>query len=465
MRERHPPTTGAATSITTAEAAAVAALAIPVCAIVSAYLLDQIGLRFVPGLVLPLVVAASAGTFVTVARGAVRVPGDERMLALVVAASTGWLLWLARPTLLPLSTGPDLTHHLILIRYIEEHWRLVHDPALGRVFGEMAQYTPGSHILAALSGSWSGTDGLRALHPVQAFTVGLKAGFLFLIGLRLLPPRTPRVLALIGVLLLWAAPRYFLGGFTEYAFVAQVVAELFVVAMWWAAVAWDAVPGWRGCLVFGITGVAAFLTWPVYCGPPALAFFLVVALRTDLPLLARVRHLLAAFAPIAAIAAIYLIGRIGLLQIAATGGSAPWPSVSSFGWPLVALAAVGLAFAATRRYGRPTALMLVAVVAQTVAFYVLAARSGSPQPYMAQKMFYLLLWPMAACAVMTVGEVWRIAQSMLAATDDAIRPASRFEQIGAWLCVGAVLRADCPSADQNATAPASTPAGGVAAAV
>jgi hypothetical protein len=31
-------------------------------------------------------------------------------------------------------------------------------------------------------------------------------------------------------------------------------------------------------------------------------------------------------------------------------------------------------------------------------------RSGAPQPYMALKMFYLMLWPMAACATMAIGE-------------------------------------------------------------
>ena len=88
------------------------------------------------------------------------------------------LLWLAAPTFLPLSTGPDLTHHLLLIRYIEEHWRLVHDPSVERFLGEMAQYTPGSHVLVAFAGSVARTDGLRALHAVQAVTVALKVVFL-----------------------------------------------------------------------------------------------------------------------------------------------------------------------------------------------------------------------------------------------------------------------------------------------
>ncbi len=289
----------------------------------------------------------------------------------------------------------------------------MHDPGLERFLGEMAQYTPGSHILAALAGAWSGTDGLRVLHPVQALAVALKCGFFFLIGLRVLPRRAPRVLALTGVVLLLAAPRYALGALTEYGFVAQVVAELGVIAMWWAVVAWDGRPDARLGLVFGFTGAAVFLTWPVYTGPPALAFLAVIAMRHDLPVALRVRHLLVAYAPLAAFALLYLAGRLGWLQMAGTGGAAPWPSVAEYSVPLVALAAAGFVLAAVRRRGRATALFLVSLLAQAAAFYVLATRAGAPQPYMALKMFYLLLWPMAAYAVMAIGELWLVVDSLL----------------------------------------------------
>lgn len=391
--------------LTSAERAAVAALAACVSPILSAYLFDLAGVAFTPGRMLGVLLVAAALAYATL-RDATPSRADGVMLAGVVVSAAAWLLWLAGPTLLPLSTGPDLTHHLMLIRYIEEHWRLVHDPAMERFLGEMAQYTPGSHILAALAGAWSGTDGLRALHPMQAVTVALKCGFLFLIGCRVLPPRAPRALALTGVVLLLAAPRYALGSLTEYGFVAQVVAELCVIAMWWAAVAWDARPDARLGLVFGLTGAAAFLTWPVYTGPPALAFFLVIALRDELPVAARLRHLLAAYVPLAAFALLYLVGRLGWLQLAGTGGAAPWPSLAAYSLPLVVLAAAGFVLTVLRRRGRSTALFVVSVLAQTAAFYVLATRAGAPQPYMALKMGYLLLWPMAACAVMALGELW-----------------------------------------------------------
>ena len=122
----------------------------------------------------------------------------------IVAAVLAWLLWLAGRGLLPPGTGPDLTHHLLLIGYIEQHWRLPHDPQLGAYLGEMVDYTAGSHLLAALAGAWTRTDGLHAVYPLVAFTVALKSGIVFLIARRLIsgdaPSRIP--FAAISVLLL-----------------------------------------------------------------------------------------------------------------------------------------------------------------------------------------------------------------------------------------------------------------------
>ena len=415
-----------------------AVLAAPVSAVLAAYLIDVAGLAFSPTLMLAVVVLACSASAALLLRDAAQTRTDGPLLGLAVGATLAWLLWLARPALLPLGTGPDLAHHLILIRFIEEHWRLAHDPALERFLGEMAQYTPGSHILVALAGAWSGTDGLRALHPVQALSVALKAGFLLLIGMRLLPARAPRPLALAGVVLLLAAPRYALGAFTEYGFVAQVVAELFVVAMWWAAVAWDARPDWRVSVAFGLAGAAAFLTWPVYTGPPALAFVLVIALRTNTPIPVRARHLAVAFVPMGGFALAYLAGRLGWLRLAGTGGSAPWPSIADYSWSLVALAAAGLATAVVRRKGRSTALFTGTVLMQAAVFYALARRNGAPQPYMALKMFYLLLWPMAACAVMAIAELWTAAAAWAErrSADGALRSA---HARSAWLLLAATL--------------------------
>ncbi len=60
---------------------------------------------------------------------------------------------LAWPALLPPGRGPDLTHHLLLVDYIEQQRHLVHDRSLDGSMGEMAHYTPGAHLLAVSIGA------------------------------------------------------------------------------------------------------------------------------------------------------------------------------------------------------------------------------------------------------------------------------------------------------------------------
>lgn len=393
--------------MTSAEARAVTVVAFPAAIVVLAYVLDRGGLPFRP---LPMLILGALAVLATWRlvrpRTGSAAQADVAILGGIVLAMTLWLLWLARPALLPLASGPDLTHHLLLIDYIERHWQLVHDPSLEQFLGEMAQYTPGSHVLAALAGAWTGTDGLRALHPVLAVAVAWQAGFLWLIARRLVPAGVPRPLALVSVILLLASPVYFLRSFTEFGFVAQVVAGLFAVVMWWAAVAWDQEPDWRLCGVFTIAGAAAFLTWPVYSGAPTLAMALVIAMHGGLPRMVRLRHLAMAMMPFGIVALAYLAGRLGWLQMTGTGGLAAFPSAAAFSWPLLLLAPAGLVVGAWRRRARATVLFTFAVLAEAGAFFVIARRAQAPQPYMALKMIYLLLWPMTALAAAAVGEAW-----------------------------------------------------------
>ena len=82
---------------------------------------------------------------------------------------------------MPLSTGPDLTHHLLLIDYLERNWHLVHDPALATYMARWRGTRQESGARRA-AGAFSRTDGLRALHTMLSLTVALKVGFVLLIG-------------------------------------------------------------------------------------------------------------------------------------------------------------------------------------------------------------------------------------------------------------------------------------------
>ena len=173
------------------------------------------------------------------------------------------------PSLVPPGRGPDLTHHLLLVDYIQQHGHLVHDRSLDGAMGEMAHYTPAAHILAVVVGAVFGVDGLRAFFPLTAFCAAMTAGFVFLIARR---GGLPLPYAIVAVALLFVPAQYFFGAFTHDSFLAQTVSTLFAVGTWWAIVQWDDEPGAAGASVIAVCLAATFLAWPIWLGAPLLVF-------------------------------------------------------------------------------------------------------------------------------------------------------------------------------------------------
>lgn len=425
-------------ALTGAETLAASAALMPAATIVAAYLLDNVGLTLHPLVLLGVALGCSAAALLTTRRRIDWRPAEIVVLAAIVLGAFGWLLWIARPSFLPLGGGPDLTHHLLLIQYIEQHWRLVHDPAAERFLGEMMSYTPGSHLLAALAGAWTGVGGVHALHAVVSATVALKLGFVFLIALRVLNSvypehasgvRTPRLpFAVLAVVFAFASQVYLLRSFVENSFVAQVVSELFAVVMWWSLTVWDVKTGRFPVVCFGLAGAAAFLTWPPWIGPP-IVVAVILALVDSRPFAERLMQLTAAGAPIAMVGGLYIAGRAGWFGMAGVSGGAPMPLVANYGAWFIALSGVGMLLTASRREGRSTALLAAAIGTQSAALYFVARRSGADAPYMALKMFYLLLYPQAVAAL-AVAVLWRAIVSVLVGAARALT-VRRFER--GWL--------------------------------
>ena len=394
-------------NVTAGERIAASIVSFLALAIAVAYVMDRIGLTIAPFVVLAVAVTVAVATFNALRPIGPDERGEEFAFAAIVAAVVAYLQWLARPALLPIGGGPDLTHHLMLVDYIERHWRLVHDPALGAVMGEMADYTPGLHLLAALAGAWTRTDGLHTIYPIVVLTVALKAGFIFGIAMRVLPRGVPRLpFAIAAVVMLFAPREYFLRSFSEHSFLAQVVAELFAVAMWWALVVWDEEPSIAATVMFAIAGVGAFFTWPVWIGPPLLVLVVMVASRAGLPVRDRFAAIVMGGGPIAIVAAVHAVGRMRALGIAGTTGFVVWPSVEMFGGWFLVLGSAGVVVAATDRRTRSIVWLVAAVALQAAALFVVATRSGADRPYLALKMAYLAIYPLAVAASLTLAAVW-----------------------------------------------------------
>jgi hypothetical protein len=393
-----------------AEAVVASALAFLATAIAAAYLADSIGLAIHPFPILVLAAGCAAAAAVALRRHATRDRASLAAFSACVAATFAWLMWRARPDFLPTGSGPDLAHHLSLLAYINRHWRLPHDAALYEYLGEMVDYTPGSHLLAALIGAWAGSDALHAAYAVVAGTVALKAGFVFLVARRVLLPDAHRLpFAVIAVVLLFLARVHFVGSFSEQSYLAQVVSELFAVAMWWALLVWDDQPSNGAAALFAIGGVATFLAWPVWVGPLMVALGALALLHRELPLLTRARQLAIASVPIALVAAIHGSRHAGGFRMAGTGGFAIWPTPALLGWWFIGLAAVGFGFCLVSRRAWVVAILAGAIALQAAALYAAARSSGAAAPYLALKMFYLAVYPLMVGAALAIAALWRTA--------------------------------------------------------
>ena len=328
-------------------------------------------------------------------------PADVLAVIGIVVFVTATLLRLSWPTLVPPGRGSDLTHHLLLVDYIEQHHHLVHDRSLGGAMGEMAHYTPGSHLLAVMAGTWFGTDGLHAFFPLTVICAALTAAFVFLIARRhglSLP------YAIAAAVLLMLPAQYFFGAFTHDSFLSQTVSTLFAVAMWWAVVNWDDQPSVFSASIVAVLLAAVFLSWPIWLGPPLLVF-LALALREDLPARDRRASLAIVLLPFVAIALMHSWDRWGWMMIVRTSGAVLHPSLDSVGWLLPLLAAIGALAALSDPRTRTSVALLVVIGSQMATLFVIAKAQGADTPYMAFKMVYLAIYPMAVLAAVALARL------------------------------------------------------------
>jgi hypothetical protein len=365
---------------------------------ITAYLLDAAGFSLMPAAVLIASIAISLAVAWSLVAGARRrapasAGGYSDLLPWVgvVAFAAAWLLFIAWPSLLPPGRGSDLTHHLLLVDYIEHARHLVHDRSLEGAMGEMAHYTPGAHVSAVLFGAWTGTDGFRAFYALIAAGAALTAGFVFLIARRL---RLPVPFAVASVILLLLPLDYFTGAFTHDSFLAQAVCACFVVAAWWALVAWEQEPSAALGALVGLFVAAVFLAWPVWIGPPLLVFAALL-LRRHVSLGWRLRHAAIGLAPLALVGSIHVAGRLGWVLLVRTSGAVMQPSLAVVGWVFPLLASIGVVIALRHRRARSTLAFFLAIVVQAVTLWFMSKSSGADTPYMAYKMGYLAIYPLA----------------------------------------------------------------------
>ena len=390
---------------TAAEAIAAALALFLASPVVVMYFTDRLGFVISPPAALLTSTVAMLAALRWLLGRADRHMGDVAAFGIIVATMLAYLAWLSWPDLVPPGGGADLAHHLQLVEYIDRHWRLVHDASVEPYFGEMVHYTPGAHLLASLWGRWTGADGFRAIYPILAFAVALKAGFIFLIARRsggqdrggmAIP------FAILAVALLLMPRALVLGSFTRFSYIAQIVSETFAVVMWWSIMVWDQRPATAPLVLIALAGVGVFLTWPVWIGPLLLVFATIVVVRSGMSMAERIRALAIGSLPIAVVAIVHAIGRLSWTGIVRTDARTALPTFADFGWPFLLFAIAGLTLLAIDRRGRATVLLALACGLQAAALYVAAKSNGAEVPYMAIKMAYLIVYLLAIAAAVAV---------------------------------------------------------------
>jgi len=377
-------------------------------AIVAAYLLDWFGLVIRPAIVFVVALACAVAVGRMMRDDGTRPRRETPAFIAIVALTFAWLLWIAWPTFLPPGRGPDLAHHLMLVDFIEQNWSLPHDPNLAYVLGEMIDYTPGMHLLAALAGAWTRIGGFHAAYPIVALTVALKAGWIFLIAARLIANRDDAIpFACVAVLLLFVPRTFFVRSFTDTSYLAQVVSEFFAIGMWWAIVAWTDRPSRLSAGLFALAGAAAFLVWPLWLGPLALTFATAVIFRRDVAWRERVATLALGLVPIAIVAAMYARAHGHAVGIVAVPGYVPLPTIATFGGWFLLAAAAGIVVAAARARLRLVVLSFLAAIAlQAAALFALARATHAEIPYQAVKMAFIAIYPLAVAAAIALASLF-----------------------------------------------------------
>jgi hypothetical protein len=353
------------------------------------YVLDLAGLPIAPAALLAVFVAA-----LTVAAVSLR-PAFDPWFLLVVTAMFAYAMWLASPSFLPVTNGPDVVHHLQLVHAIQRTRHLPHDPALSPYLLEMMGYTPGAHILAAATASLLGADALRIVYPMTALFAAIKMGSLYALARRVIAPAPgAAVLALAAPLLALGCAIYVLGGFVQFFFFSQVVSESFAIGMLLALVRWRQLGEDRDLLALAACAVGVVLSWPIWIVPAGITAAIVM-LTSPSPRRRPAAVLAATLAPAAAFAIAHLLTHRGAASIVAASGAVTAPSVAAFGAGFLVLAAAGAALAVREPAARSVVLFLGATLAVAAGLAWLAARAGASGWYMPFKMIYLAVLPAA----------------------------------------------------------------------
>ena len=120
---------------------------------------------------------------------------------------------------------------------------------------------------------------------------------------------------------------------------------------------------------------------------------------------ARARAAVLAVLPFTVVAVLHLSRHAAWLRIAGTSGAVPAFLPGPLGWMLMTLALAGVVAARRATEARITIWFAAGIGLQALALWLLARARGAETPYMAMKMIYLAIYPVAVLAAIGLGSV------------------------------------------------------------
>lgn len=338
-----------------------------------------------------------------------------------------WIYFVAAslPTLLPPTQSEDAVRVYLQALYTFPEGKLVSwYPAAGTFFVAMLSH-------------WLGWQPLRVLHPTAALFVALSAGAVYGMTCEILPRKSiSKILALVAPAFLFVPWSYFAGIIDwEQYFFAQVFAQLFILAALWYTMSYARQPRTLFAALVGVALLGTVMAYPIFVGLPFGLFALVVLAHSLPSLLGRGKgRVVSSLTTLLILIALLLLAALaldrgGILELAtarisASGdvgvGGVANPSLDSFGgaiFLLLALIGIPQAWRANSSGKVLIALLLVWVLqyAALVTLQPILKISG----YRVDKTFYILVFPLAILAALTLARVlsrFELPQRALAAS-------------------------------------------------
>jgi hypothetical protein len=305
-----------------------------------------------------------------------------------------YLLWLGRPSLLPVGTTVDAVHQYGLAQYINESGRLpIHALEQKPNLQDGLQYPPAFVICAALLSQLLNLDVVYLLYPLASLFLALAVLLVFAIVSLLLEGKSGQSVLAAGAAGLSLVPYgYTFGSITDQNYFAQVMGQMLILLSLYFLLFWQKNPSIINTLFFNLTLVTLLITYPTWAFISFAAFVLVATGGVKIKIKLRFGYIGVTTLVFGVFALLFLKDRIGEgLGTVANEGLVLLPDLANYTYPLIILAGLGLILVLWKgdNLQKAAALFCGVIFAEGFGFWILKTWFEIGSYYSIYKLLYL----------------------------------------------------------------------------